>query len=252
VVPEHAGSAVRRSPRPARPELRDRPRGVGRSHRWPRSDDLPVHPAELPRLRPYCPYTHDPNPAGTWTAPDLARARALIAASGTAGMPIDVFKIEDPVTNELARYFVSLLRQLGYRTSLRVLAPDEYFQYVGDTRNEAQIGQAGWSADTIAASNFIQPLFTCESFVPESGANLNLFQFCDPELDAKMKEAAALQTSDPARANELWAEVDRALVDQAVAIPWSNPRNDVLVSERVGNYQNHPLWGTLLDQLWVI
>jgi hypothetical protein len=24
-----------------------------------------------------------------------------------------------------------------------------------------------------------------------------------------------------------------------------------LVSERVGNYQYHPLWGTLIDQLWV-
>jgi len=29
-------------------------------------------------------------------------------------------------------------------------------------------------------------------------------------------------------------------------------RNDVaFVSKRVGNYQFHPQWGTLFDQLWV-
>ena len=26
--------------------------------------------------RPYCPYTLDPNPSGTWTAPNLGQARA--------------------------------------------------------------------------------------------------------------------------------------------------------------------------------
>jgi hypothetical protein len=36
-----------------------------------------------------------------------------------------------------------------------------------------------------------------------------------------------------------------------VALPWSVPRNRVLVSERVGNYQSHPLWGTLFEQLRV-
>ena len=64
-------------------------------------------------------------------------------------------------------------------------------------------------------------------------------------------KAAALQASDPVRANELWADVDRALVDRAVVLSWGSPRNKVLLSERVGNYQSHPLWGTLLDQLWV-
>jgi hypothetical protein len=30
-----------------------------------------------------------------------------------------------------------------------------------------------------------------------------------------------------------------------------NRRSVTLVSKRVGNYQHHPMWGTLLDQLWV-
>jgi YVTN family beta-propeller protein len=212
-----------------------------------------ILPPSFPGYRPYCPYTREPNPAGTWTAPDLAKARALVAASGTAGSRVQVpVFTEDPVPNTVARYFASLLRQLGYGTSTRVFTDNgEQFVYATDSRNQAQSGPGGWFAETIAASNFFQPLFTCASFVRKSPANQNIFEYCNPQLDAKIKEAAALQASDPARANELWSEIDRTLVDQAVAVPWRSPRDKVLVSERVGNYQGHPLWRTLLDQLWV-
>ena len=210
-----------------------------------------ILPPSFPGYRPYCPYTREPNPAGTWTAPDLAKARALVAASGTAGSHVEVVGHEDLVAQNVARYFATLLRQLGYRSSLRILGFPEVSAYVADSRNRVQIGTAGWFADTLAASNFFEPLFTCASFVPRSPANQNLFEYCNPQLDAKIKEAVALQASDPVRANELWAEVDRTLVDQAVALSWGSPRGIALVSERVGNYQNHPLWGTLLDQLWV-
>lgn len=212
-----------------------------------------ILPPSLPGYQPYCPYTRGANAAGTWTAPDLAKARALVAASGTAGIRVEVpgFEREGPAA-EIARSFVSLLRRLGYRASWRVFPDfDQYIAYVADSRNRAQIGGAGWQADTLAASNFLLPIFTCASFVPRSPQNLNLFEYCNPRLDAKMKEATALQAEDPVRANGLWAEVDRELVDQAVAVSWGSPHERVLVSERVGNYQNHPLWGTLLDQLWV-
>ena len=39
--------------------------------------------------------------------------------------------------------------------------------------------------------------------------------------------------------------------DRAVAIGMYNLRPLVFVSERVGNFQFHPIWFTLLDQLWV-
>ena len=38
---------------------------------------------------PSCPFTVNPNSAGTWTGPDLAKARRLVAASGTRGMKVE-------------------------------------------------------------------------------------------------------------------------------------------------------------------
>lgn len=40
-------------------------------------------------------------------------------------------------------------------------------------------------------------------------------------------------------------------MDEAAAVPLVNQRVVGFVSERVGNYQLHPQWLTLLDQLWV-
>ena len=45
-----------------------------------------IMPPALAGYRRYCPYTRDPAADGAWHGPDLARARKLVAASGTAGM----------------------------------------------------------------------------------------------------------------------------------------------------------------------
>ncbi len=47
-------------------------------------------PPNFPAYRRYCPYTVGPTQGGAWTAPDLERARKLVAESGTQGMQVDV------------------------------------------------------------------------------------------------------------------------------------------------------------------
>ncbi len=60
-----------------------------------------------------------------------------------------------------------------------------------------------------------------------------------------------MQVEDPAAAGALWAEIDRAIVDQAPYVWLTNPNTIGFVSERVGNYQFNLQWGILLNQLWV-
>jgi peptide/nickel transport system substrate-binding protein len=168
-------------------------------------------------------------------------------------MRVEVFAYEQFGRLGYGRYVASLLRRLGYRSSLRViplLFPD-YLDHVADSRNRAQIGTFGWYADFASAAPILRDLFGCASYLPENAGNLNLSAFCDPRIDALMARAARLQASDPVRANAIWAEADRALADQAAAVPLVNQHVVTFVSERVGNYQLHPQWLTLLDQLWV-
>src|SRR5262249_446918 len=97
-----------------------------------------ILPPPLPGYRRYCAYTRSPAADGRWHRPDLARARRLVAASGTAGMKITVWNTPTPPTAVAeTRDTVTALRQLGYRVSLRLLPDSTYFTYTNDSRNHA-------------------------------------------------------------------------------------------------------------------
>ncbi len=203
-------------------------------------------PPGFPGYTPSCRYTTSPSPGGGWSGPDLARARRLIAQSGTKGMGVTVWVYQGK--RPFARYFVSLLRRLGYRSALRVHAEWEtYRPAVADSRTRAQIGIDGWAADYGAASNFT-PLFVCSAFVPRSPASGNVAEFCDPRIEARIDEAQAARGT---AADAIWQDVYRQLADAAPAVPLVNNRNVTLVSKRAGNHQHHPMWRTLFDQMWV-
>jgi peptide/nickel transport system substrate-binding protein len=211
-----------------------------------------VLPPDLPGYHRYCPYTRGSGADGSWHAPDLARARQLVAASGTAGMQITVWNTPTPqvAVNE-TQDTVTALRQLGYRASLRLLPDSTYFTYTGDSRNRAQVIDGGWSADFPSADDFIGKL-TCDNYVPRNGlATTDASEFCDPALDRQIAGAAALQATNPPAAAALWARLDRQLTDLAIWLPTVTPRETDLISRRAGNYQYNPVWGALIDQMWV-
>jgi peptide/nickel transport system substrate-binding protein len=213
-----------------------------------------VLPPTLPGYRPYCPYTIQPDQGGTWTEANLSLARRLVRASGTRGDRVTLIysnqgaPFPSPAT---ARYVVSVLDQLGYRASLRVTSPDAYFGQLGDSRQRAQAGFFSWYQDFPVPSDFIDPLLSCGSFLPASPANVNTAEFCDPRIDAQARQALALQPGDPVAADARWAAVDRQIVNRAPWVPLYNPRALTVLSARVGNYQFHPYWNLLIDQLWV-
>lgn len=76
----------------------------------------------LPGYRRYCPYTLHPRPDGAYTGPDLARARRLVAESGTSGERADLWGESSPyVPPAVHGYIAGVLRALGYRVHLHVI-----------------------------------------------------------------------------------------------------------------------------------
>ena len=210
-----------------------------------------VLPPQMPGFRPYCPYTRNPRGDGQWRGPDLAKARRLVAASGTRGMRVTVWSTPTPaIARDQGRYVTTLLRRLGYRASLRLLPDAEFLRYTDDSRNGAQVVSGGWGADYPSPSSFIGKL-TCGAFIPNSESTFNTGQFCDREFDRKVAHAEQLQLTSRAGSLHAWAQLDRELTDRAVWLPTVTGTLTDIVSNRVGNYQSHPFWGVLVDQLWV-
>jgi peptide/nickel transport system substrate-binding protein len=203
-----------------------------------------ILPPNFPGYRPYCPYSAGTTADGGWKTPDLTKARALIAASGTRGMKVTFWS--GPLAKGYDIYAVKLLRSLGYRATIKVLDPTKYTSFAG-----AQIGFLGWTSDYPAPSGFFVPLLTCASYLPGSPDNVNLAGFCDPRIDQAIKQARIQQTTNPEAAGRLWQRIDRKIVDEAPWVALSSPKLLNVLSKRVGNFQFSPMWTMLLDQLWV-
>ena len=211
-----------------------------------------ILPQGFPGYRPYCPYGAAPSPAGTVSAPNLAAAAKLVAASGTFGARVRVWAPADHAA--VARYVAGVLRRLGYKASVRVVygRTGRYYLLVGDARSRAQVGWAGWIKDYTAPADFVRPLFTCSGIVPTRPVDTtNYSRVCDRQLDRQARDAEALQQTDPVAGQAAWSRVDRLIADDALAVPFGNDVALTLVSRRTGNYENNPEFGVLLDQLWV-
>jgi peptide/nickel transport system substrate-binding protein len=191
-----------------------------------------ILPPGLPGYRPYCPYAHD-----------LARARTLVSASGTQGQQVTVWSwTDDPtISPGVARYYASVLRELGYRAGVRLVSHAYLADPPPQVFREIQLITSSWG-DT--PSGFFATWFSC------SGTNVHGY-FCDHRVDREIARAQALEETQPRAANALWARLDHELVDRAVSAPVVNDHGLDFVSARVHDYEFHPYWGLIADRLWL-
>jgi YVTN family beta-propeller protein len=217
----------------------------------PATPTCQVLPPGLSGYRPYCPYTLHPNLRGTWDAPDFVSAERLVAASHTKGMPVTLWSLPHPAPGVEA--VVRALTDLGYHVSFKKGNPGgDFFGYVGDSRHKVQASFIVWGADDLSGGDFIVPLFACGSFSAGNTVNYNTTEFCDPSIDALIRQAAQLESTSRQAANDLWAQADQRITDASPWISLVNESSVDTVSSRVHNYLRSPVLGVLFDQMWVV
>ena len=95
-----------------------------------------ILPPNFPGYKPYCPYTSG---SGTtkWAGTDLAKARALVKASGTAGMKVVVNT--DIPDKALGEQMVSDLNKIGYKGTLQVLAGSIQYPFIQNSQQLQEV-----------------------------------------------------------------------------------------------------------------
>jgi peptide/nickel transport system substrate-binding protein len=209
-----------------------------------------VLPPNFPGYKPYCPYTAGSDTT-KWTGPDLTKAKALVKASGTAGMKVVVNT--DTPDKALGEQMVSDLNKIGYKASLQALSSSIQYTFIQNSNNikKWSVAFSDWYQDYPAASDFLNVLLGCGSIHPGSDASPNIAEFCDKPIQAQMDKAESLAVTDPTAANNIWAQVDHAVTDQAPWVDMFNPQQIDFLSKRVHGYQWNPQWYLLIDQQWL-
>jgi peptide/nickel transport system substrate-binding protein len=198
----------------------------------------------LAGYRRYCPYTVDARRDGTYHGPALARAKRLVAKSGTHGERVDVWGATDEfvVPPQEAFYIGDVLRSLGYHARVHSV---RFASITEAIRRRIQLSVDGdWVPDYPAPSSYLPQFFGC------NGGTSNGY-VCNPGLDAEMAHALTLQLTNSVEAAALWRRIDQQITDDAYWVPTVDPRAIELVSTRLRNYEFSPVWGFIADQAWL-
>jgi YVTN family beta-propeller protein len=207
-------------------------------------------PRSFPGHQDYCPWTRGPHD-GRWHGPDLRRARALVRASGTTGAAVRFLVLQkETVGASAGDLLAAALRSIGYRPHVEIMTNPAFGERLGGGR--WNISAAEWIADYPDPSQFLAQFLACSSYRPADPAGTtNSGGFCDAALDRLIARAQALQLTDPAAAQALWARADRRAVDQAAWVPLVNNSSVELLSRRTGNFSLDASSQPQIDQLWV-
>jgi peptide/nickel transport system substrate-binding protein len=211
-----------------------------------------ILPPGFPAYKPYCPYTAGANHT-RWTAPDLAKARALVKASGTAGMKVIVDGTNDQVGKELVEQMISDLDAIGYKASPQLLSGSIQYPFVQNSSNLGKwnVAWSAWYQDYPAPSDFLNVLLGCGSIHPNSDASPNIAEFCDPAIQRQINRAESIEATQPAAATALWTQVDHEDTNMAPWVDLYNPKQIDVLSRNVHGYEWGPQWYIMIDRLWL-
>jgi peptide/nickel transport system substrate-binding protein len=190
-----------------------------------------VLPPGVPGRRPI-----DPAPA-----PDLERARALVARAGATGDAVSVWGPTGDPAPSATRLLEQALDRIGLRATPRLWERSTLLAQLADPAAPSQIGYARWQQDFPDGADWF-PLLLAGSAI-RTGSNLNYSLLDDPRVNALIAQTAT--TWDPAERAASWRAVGKAVAARAPWAPFANSVRSDLTSRRVGGYVGHQLYGFL-------
>lgn len=196
-------------------------------------------PPELPGYVNYCPYTSGATASGinNWSGADMAKAKQLVAASGQAGKSVVVLTDPSPVYSEAAAVVVQTLNSLGFKASSKTMSETAMFNEENNSTYKFQAGINQWLA--FYAGSFLG-FNLCNSFYPNSDANSNDAEICDPAFDKTLNEAYATAATNMPKALQLIGQADKLLTNQAPQATLYANNFVAFVSSRLRNYVYGP------------
>jgi len=179
---------------------------------------------------------------------DLAKAKALVAQSHTAGMAIQVWASGTTPQPEAAQYMASVLNSLGYRATVKTLSESVYYETVASEATDPQISYNDWNQDFPEAQDFIDLQFNGEKISNvgnNNEANLNV-----PAIDRAIDAARALPIG-PQRA-AAWAKLDAEIIGQyAPTVVFMNRQFPKFVSTRLHGLVFNGTYYELFPSMWL-
>jgi peptide/nickel transport system substrate-binding protein len=190
---------------------------------------LPGHPTAP------CPYG-DPN-----GAPNLTKAKALVQQSGLAGTPITVWGQNRSPRQEYVTYYTSVLNQLGFNATPKIIQSSLYFSTIGNASTNPQTGFADWSQDFPNPSDFYL-LLDGTAIQPVKNQNFSMVN--DPQIQSSLAKLYPVPATQLSSVASNWQQLDEYVAKQAYEAVYGYEQVPKFMSNRI-NFSSavfHPVY----------
>ena len=171
-----------------------------------------------------CPYG-DPSKGG-----NIAAAKALVAKAGLTGTPVDVYGETRSPRKEFVDYYASVLNQIGFKATEKILADATYFPTIGNLKLNPQTGFADWNQDF---PNPIDFYLLLDSSSIQSTNNQNFSQVKDPHIDSELKALGKVPAAQLSTVSARWQALDEYVAKQAYEAVYGYQQWPKFASSRV-------------------
>ena len=106
-----------------------------------------------------------------------------------------------------------------------------YYDAITSDKGDYDLTVSSWQPDFPSANGNIQPLFDSSQV---GGGGYNLSRYANPDVDALIDQATA--AVDPAAAQQLWAQADKRIMQDAPIVPLTYAKQSFLRGGSVDDF----------------
>jgi peptide/nickel transport system substrate-binding protein len=188
----------------------------------------------------------DVYPNGQDNKGDLEAAKKSLETCGQPnGFETNIaYRAERPKEKATAEAFQQALSRVGIKLTLKPFPQGDYFSsYAGNppyvVKNKLGLSLSGWQADWPDGFGFLSQLVDSR-IIRETGGSINT-SVRIPEVDQMLD--SALQELDADKRNQMWGEIDKRVMEEAVMYPGVYSKALLVRSKNATNIFVSDAWG---------
>ncbi|MFC8597811.1 ABC transporter substrate-binding protein [Isoptericola sp. NPDC057191] len=164
---------------------------------------------------------------------DADKAKGLLADAGWKDRTLRLVVQDDPTSRAQAQAVQQGLEKAGLTVKIVPQASEVWTQTVtqGDGSGY-DLTLSSWQPDFPSANGNIQPLFATSQI---GNGGYNLSRYSNEDVDALIEQATAETDADAAAG--IWAQADKAILEDAPVVPLIYTKNSFLHGSKVQNFE---------------
>ncbi|WP_432840843.1 ABC transporter substrate-binding protein [Dactylosporangium sp. CA-092794] len=172
---------------------------------------------------------YDLYPAGP--SGDVAKAKQLLADAGQSTVSLTLLSRNDQPHLAQSQAIQQGLQRAGITVTIKPVDDTAWEAEVTGDRGDYDLTVSSWQPDFPSANGNIQPLFATSEI---AGGGYNISRYSQPEVDDLINRATA--ETDQAKAQQLWAQADKRIMQDAPVVPLIYTKNSFLHGSNVRNF----------------